>query len=642
MVLLLLTAFVLLFLCFLEGYGKYLEAWLKSTAVWCGLLFFATEALSLFGCLNQAAAALFWTLVCAAALLAAIKTGGYKAAGRLVRDGLKAVNQNRFFTLILFALGILAVVTVPYNWDSMTYHLARIAHWVQNGSVAHYATAIHRQVSTPPLHEFVGLHVYLLSGERDLFLNFIQYGALLTNAWLVYGIADKLGCKGKYCKAGVLMLLSMPVAFGEALTTQNDHFSGMWLLIFAWYLLDFLHREKRIEYGRSTIIKCGMMAACVGFGYTTKPSVCIGMLLMAAVLLVCCIIRRDSPMTLGRLICIALPVMLLLIVPEALRNIATFGSVFPDGTGARQLVGTWKPNYLLVNGLKNLAFNLPFIFVTRSGRWIETAVRRSAGLLGVDINDPSISEDGREFFLGAPDNYGHDTAVSSIIMITAILCFLWCLYRWKKQGSYQRLYSCLSVSLFMVFCMTVRWEPFVSRYMLPYLMLLCPMISVQLQDISEHAKREMWRISCVPAVGCLCIAQLCGLFAYHVQIARTQGTERPEGYFYSRSNITEEYRQACEYILQEGYEEVGMVLGPDSYEYPVWRMLQGQVRRIDSVLTENETGKYEDLSYVPECLFAAGAREDRLKVHGREYTKVLGGQEAGVYVLTENLQANCL
>lgn len=632
MILLLPAACGLLFLCFLDRDRGYLDAWLKSTVVWCGLMFLATETLSLFHCLNGTAVSLFWAIVCIAAGAAVIKAKKYKAVKTWSKAALETVRHNKFFTFVFLALGVLALVTVPYNWDSMTYHLARIVHWVQNRSVAHYGTAIPRQVSTPPLHEFAGLHVYLLSGRKDLFLNMIQYGAFLTNAWVICGIADKLGCKGKFRKAGMLLFCSMPIAFGEALTTQNDHFSGMWLLIFTWYLLDFLHMDRKIEYGRKAILGCGMMAACVGLGYTTKPSVCIGMLFMAVVLLFYCIARKDSPVTLGRLICIAIPVMVLFIVPEALRNVATFGSPLSGGTGARQLVGTWKPNYLLVNGLKNIAFNFPSVFIPRSSRWIETVVRRTASLLRVDINDPGISEDGRDFYLWAPDNYGHDTAVSSIIVITALLCFLWCIYRWKKQGKYQRRYTGMVVSLFVIFCTVVRWEPFVCRYMLPYLMLLCPMVSVQLQDIAGNAGQEMWRVSCVPAVSCLCIAQLCGLFACHVQIARSQGMERPEGYFYNRSNITEEYLAACEYIVGEGYREVGVVMGRDSYEYPVWYMLQDRVDRIESVLAGEETGRYEDMTYLPDCIFAAGTWGDSLDVHGRTYNKVLGGAEAGVYV----------
>lgn len=147
---------------------------------------------------------------------------------------------------------VLAIITVPYNWDSMTYHLPKVAYWAENHSVAHYATTIYRQVGNPPLHEFISLDVYLLMGNTDYLLNLIQCGAYLTNAWLVYEIAGKIGCSSKAAKVGMLLFCSTPIAFAEALTTQNDNLACLFLLIFVYELSDFLDREKRLQTAEKT------------------------------------------------------------------------------------------------------------------------------------------------------------------------------------------------------------------------------------------------------------------------------------------------------------------------------------------------------------------------------------------------------
>ena len=86
----------------------------------------------------------------------------------------------------------MSLIMTPYNWDSMTYHLPRIAYWAQNRSVEHYATNCVRQVSSPVLAEFVNLHVYVLSRGHDWFFNLLQGMSYLTNAVLVGAIAKKL------------------------------------------------------------------------------------------------------------------------------------------------------------------------------------------------------------------------------------------------------------------------------------------------------------------------------------------------------------------------------------------------------------------------------------------------------------------
>lgn len=159
-------------------------------------------------------------------------------------------------------------------------------------------------------------------------------------------------------------------------------------------------------------------------------------------------------------------------MPEVLRNISSFGSISLPVAGQRQLVGTVKPAYVLVNGLKNCVFNFPTVYIPRSRHWMEAVVYHMAGILNVAIDDPSISEDGRVFFLHESRTYGHDTAVNDVIAWCFLLCLIWGVYRFRKQKNETgKLYAVSAAVLFILFCCIVRWEPFVSRYMVSYLAL---------------------------------------------------------------------------------------------------------------------------------------------------------------------------
>ena len=364
----------------------------------------------------------------------------------------------------------------------------------------------------------------------------------------------------------------------------------------------------------------------------SKPSICIGLFASVIILSAICIFRKDSLWTIVKLAGIAIPVMLIIIMPELMRNIATFGKFMHSGTGARQLVGTLKPSYLFVNSMKNLAFNIPTIYIPQSNRWIATIIYRISNILKVDINDPSISEDGRTFALGEPGDLGHDTAVNSIIIIAAMVCFIWCLYRWKKEEVLQRRYTCISCFLFLLVCTVVRWEPFVSRYMLPYLALLCPMVSIQLQDFSKNSKWTTWQVSCNPVMYCLCITQLSMLIFYHLDIARKM--ERPEGYFYNYGR-EEDYITACNLVLEEGYSKIGLILGEDTYEYPIWYMLQNEVERIEHIMISNESHKYEDEMFVPDCIFVSTTQENVMELPYGCYRRKTMGDVMNLYVRDE-------
>lgn len=636
MFLILTFSFMLLFVNFAEPFdtnndgGGYIKVWIKTGIVWCGLLYFKTEILSVFNKLNKWTIFVFWILVCLMATLLIIRTRKLHYIKTILSDIVNIAMSNKFFAIVCILDIIIAFFTVPYNWDSMTYHLPRIVHWANNQSVMHYATNSIRQVASPPFHEIICLDIYLLSRNRDALLNLVQSISFLTNAWLVFEIAGKLKCSSKFCKVCSLLFLSMPIAFGESVTTQNDNLSCVFLLIFVYYILDLLHMDHIIGDGKDTYERVVIMSACVGYGYLTKPAVSMGMLMLAVVLLAICIIRRDSVIKLLKLLAVSAPVIVLIILPEVVKNISTFGALLSPITGERQLVGTLNPRYLFINGLKNFAFNLPTVYINNSDRLYADLVYKISELLKVDINAPSISEDGRVFGLGGAGNFGHDTAINSTILYVSIFCFIWCLCR-KSLEMFKRFYTYIVMLLFVFFCAFVRWEPFVSRYMLSYLALFCPMAAVWLEDMSQNAKNIFVKNYSLPVVCWMGILGITMLAQYHGKIAFQEGMARSERYFRNNSGITKEYVNACSVIENLGCERVGLMLGEDTYSYPIMYMLKHDVKRIEHIAVSNETQKYEDLAYTPDCIISVGDLGDWTEFRNNYYERIYAGEALNVY-----------
>ena len=521
------------------------------------------------------------------------------------------------------ALGLSLIMT-PYNWDSMTYHLPRIAYWAQNRSVEHYATNCVRQVSSPVLAEFVNLHVYVLSRGHDWFFNLLQGMSYLTNAVLVGAIAKKLSCDRRFCFLAVLLYMTMPIAFVEALTTQVDNFAAIWLLFFVYRLLDYVDSEKAMRFDRTTVWRVGSMGLCVAWGYLAKPSVCVGMVVFALWLLLVCIGRKDKFRDLAGIFFSALPCVALPLVPEILRNFKTFGAYASPTAGAAQLVGTLHPAYLFVNMLKNLSFNMPTAFVKNGEVLFLQIAAKAADLLGVELDAVSISEAGRPYTLHEPGNYGCDTAVNPTVLWLFLFCVIWFLLRfgrtkWEKRC---RGYFMAATFSFLLFCTVLRWEPFVSRYMISYLALLCPMIAAGIQSASKGERRKVFRLCIVGFLSVICVLQAYSLSLHSFLYWRDHARVRPYGYLSARWDEMAVYFPLTDAIKAQEYDEVGLrLLKADDFEYPFWAVLDGC--RLEHMQVKNETAVYADPDFVPDCIIWFGSLpEEPVQIGARTYNKI--------------------
>lgn len=608
--------------------GSYMEA----CCLWMLFLFVLTEGLSVLYALRFRYLFVAWGLL--DVLLLMLFAAQWRLSGLRVKDIWKAQRESWHFRQvsyygILFLTGtvvfVLSLITTSYNWDSMTYHLPRIVHWAQNRSVAHFATNSIRQISSPVLGEFVNLHVYILCRGHDLLFNLLQGTSYLTCAVMVAAIAGKLSCDRVFRFLAALLYMSMPIAFSEALTTQVDNFAAVWLLFFVYRLLDYTDREKPMRFEKVTVFQVCVMGLCVAWGYLTKPSVCVGMVVFALWLLLACIGRKDKPGDLVKIFFCALPCVALPLLPEILRNFQSFGAYASPSAGAAQLVATLQPSYLFVNLLKNFSFNMPTVLVRDGHEIFDGIAVKAAEFLRVDLDAEVISENGREYVLHEAGNYHCDTAGGPVVLWLFIFCALWALLRfgrtqWEKCG---RGYVTAAAVSFLAFCMVLRWEPFVGRYMISYLALLCPMISVILQLETGEKRREPFRWGIVGTVCFLCVMELLSLSHYHYKIFKEHARTRPYSYFTSRWDEMASYAVLTDEIKSRGYENVGLYLQKaDDFEYPFWAMLDGC--RFEHVLVDNESAGYADETFVPDCIIWFGELPgEPVVIGGQTYAHVM-------------------
>ena len=628
----LITLIAILCVAYIKSTKGFLDALCKTIVIWSLYIYVLTQILSVNSEIKYQTLHLIWMLSAVFSLIVLLLISIKEKSKRSeqLKKIQKTEKESVVFLSLFFAYSIVmlwfAYHIVPYNWDSMTYHLTRILAWDTNQSIAHYATTIKRTVGSPVFAEVINLQVYILAHGNDHWLNVLQCVSYLLNILFVYGIGRKIGCKRNAAVFASIIFMATPIAFAEALTTQVDEFSALWLLLFVYVILDLVLDKKNMQMDHSGIARMILLAFTAGFGYLTKPSVMIGMFVFTFWLLIVCIRRHDKPALILKWIMWTLFCALSLIAPEIIRNLFTYGAISDPWQGKGQIVHSIDPRYLFVGFLKNLFFNLPSTYWPDINHILLKIVYWFAYILHINADSEAISESARAFSLAQPGDYGCDSAVSPIpvmLMLICIVVYIYKLIRGRIKWSRTAGYSTISFVAFLFFCVIARWEPWVGRYMIPYLALICPAIAVQIWKIGKKGNRLFIHGFVCGIIAVMCITELSGLFRTSNKIIeQMQSESRAQGYYYYNNEAYENvYLPLTKELSELRNEKVGIVTGEDTYTYPIMKFVKDTGSEIQFVNTGNNTSVYENMEYIPDViiLMDVGSISDNYRCHGVNY-----------------------
>jgi len=159
--------------------------------------------------------------------------------------------------LLVYEL-VLAVTVPPNNYDSLTYHLARVAAWLQHGGYYWIPNA-----PTDRLNEFQPLAeqqiLFLFAATHSSVLYALpQYVAELAILVAVFGTARRLGFAAGASACAAFLLATFTLILAEATTAQNDLVAAAFPIVAACLLLG----DSRLE--------AALAGAAVALGLGTK------------------------------------------------------------------------------------------------------------------------------------------------------------------------------------------------------------------------------------------------------------------------------------------------------------------------------------------------------------------------------------
>lgn len=592
-----------------EGTFTRLRIALLTSTVLHGLLVAAiTEGLSAFSLIRFGYLLLSWLLILLVLMGICLSRGiNLKKVKEIVTA---AINIHRFgwmvwvMTIFILVSLILALIYPPNNYDSMTYHMARVAHWVQNQNVSYYQTHILRQLVYPPFAEWNILHFQVLI-KSDMLANSVQLFYFIGCISTISLITKALGGTVKQQLASAFYTTLIPMAIIQSNTTQNDIVVAFFVTAFAYFTV--------LLFRKTTPLLIVLAGSSLGLAILTKGTGFIFVAPFCAWYLIALMkdYRQPFRKILRKAVLYSLiPLMALLINSGYFyRNIFLNGSPLGNtnkDTGNQGM--EIKP--IMFVAIKNFMNHLP---VTGN---MKAALKNKATAVGVDIDDPKYNFVPTALMYDAGIIYHEDYMQNYPYVILILLFSLLFFLRkdlYKKRISEYTLFVFSITAAVMLFCILLKWQPWSNRLQTALFMLYCVFLTIEIGKYNRWVQFASYVPVIYYAVGAL-FSSANHPFPYKKKIYDE---------IIQSGAINRVARECSTYLSDKPYTSIGLYIGEDSWDYPYFRYLAnsaGKSRTINHVFVNNESAKYHN-NFTPDAIISAETSRDNHTLNGVIYER---------------------
>ncbi len=609
----------------------------KTAVAWTCLLLTLIEGLSAFRVLTQANLALGWGIALVG-LAAHQARRGYNWRGQRLSFRLPQPSWALAAVLLAVVLptGIIAVLTLPNTWDALTYHVARVDHWVQDHSVAFYPNYDWRQNEPGPLAEYIILNFRLLSGTYAL-ANLTQWLAMIGSAVSIFSITKTLGASNPGARLAVVFAATIPMGVLQASSTQNDYCVGFWLLAFVAQFTRWLDTRSTSDLIFASI--------ALGFAVLTKGTALAFAPAFGLWLLADFLVAFRAPLR-SKAIILALCGFAVLLpnLPHAARNIIAYGA--PFGTNSAVVVN--QPMTIpaaATNVIRNVAMNFatPNVAVNQA---LVSRLQTLAAAIGLDLNDRNTTLDGVEFALW-PNIRNEDLAGNALHTTIIFAVFIALLWSPSRLGRFDGAYAACAAAGFLIFSALLKWQPWGSRLMLPGFLLSAPLVGKIVAD-RFSTRVTGFLLPVILLCSALPYVILNGskpLIAFHGHTTLWQ-LPRSATMFVNQPGLDAQYAAVASYLKQCGCGQLGLMAGEDALETPIFSAMaeRGPTPfRIEQLLSSPARGNlaYPLGPFTPNAILWIGSQKpERVAFAGRVFLPAFDTERLHVFRLPEQADKN--
>jgi hypothetical protein len=285
---------------------------------------------------------------------------------------------------------------------------------------------------------------------------------------------------------------------------------------------------------------------------------------------------------------------------------------------------------ILSNILRNIGLHLGTP-IRRLNDWLTYTIFRF--VLGEELNNPKTTWSIQSFKVIF--SMHEDAAGNFIHMLTILLAFA-SAFQWiPKYQPQTRFYVGSVFFAALLFYLLLRWQPWGSRLHTSLFALSAPIIVTVLNHYRKGAS------------GYIALSVIMVMAIYSIPYALHNSTRslislkwlrksRMELYFNNRPQLYESYKMAMDVIVKSGVKTIGLYIGNDDLEYPLWVLGHNSGIKFHHVGVTNESKILNTRTEMPKYVIATQNLDTWPEA--KEYEVICSDQNISVLKIRRNNQ----
>lgn len=420
------------------------------------------------------------------------------------------IELNKIFKILIFFL-LLVIILVsfykgiiipPFNYDSMTYHLARAGFWMQNQSINHYPTTAEFQNLNPFNAEIALLWIMIFTNSDNITF-IVQFISFLIILLALYKVLRLLGFNKAVSIVTIFIFSTLDMVILQSYTTQNDLVIACFLVVTLYFLIKVV-RDEKVDLKNIIFasIALGIAIGTKGYSYLVVPGFIVFLIISSKN-------NKIKFLKLSYLLIFSILGVFLFAGYSFVQNYISYNNIFTSNEYAELLaINSPTLKTFASNIIRYLIsfYQLHYSRFDVIGKLIRDFVVKSHHRLGIDISSPITTFQNTAFYfsnikLNFDESYFGPFYFFTILPSLIYNFFIFLVFRlWRKgkklihKMKYSLSIIIIPLLFFIMYTIVFKWQPYTGRLMISVASLSMISFGLMMELLFQVNKKYLFQI----------------------------------------------------------------------------------------------------------------------------------------------------